>query len=301
MIPRVIGNWDAAEYPFLREFAKETGIPEENLVAAFEIERAFHRDILETHDPVERRKMYADVYTRVHPLLRSSHPQPPVSESHRGMARLFRRELMGKSVLDVGCGTGELLFAIEASFPHGELCGMDVSTAHLPDSGSVRFIEADVTDFRLDRTFDVVLSNQVLEHIAPEDVPQHLNAISRVLSDAGTAIMCLPNRFWGPSDVTRIVDNRYCGLTPAQGTHLNEGSYKELVPVLKRHGFIRIRTVFPLADRLPIKSVRISPAMNMALENLVWLRSFCNRIKRHGRPVFRNPVILIAQKGIRTA
>ncbi len=93
---------------------------------------------------------------------------------------------------------------------------MDVSTANLATSGSVRFIKADITDFHLDQTFDVVVSNQVLEHIAPEDVPLHLNAVFRVLRDSGTVILCLPNRFWGPSDVTRIVDNRYCGLTPEQ-------------------------------------------------------------------------------------
>ncbi len=82
MIPRVAGKWDEAGYPFLRDFAEETGIPEENLVAAFEIERAFHRDILKSRDPAQRRKMYADVYSRVHPLLRSSHSQSSVSESY---------------------------------------------------------------------------------------------------------------------------------------------------------------------------------------------------------------------------
>jgi SAM-dependent methyltransferase len=286
-------NSSEMRYPFLQQFSAEIGIPEENLVAAFEIESVFHRDILITSDAATRRKMYAEVYARVHPLLTSDKTSNH-RNTQRELVRVFRRELTGKSVLDVGCGTGDFLFAIRDLLRHRKLCGLDVSIAHLPTSDSVRFVQTDVTEFQLDETFDVVFSSHVFEHIAPQDLSTHLESICRALRENGTLILCLPNRYWGPSDVTRILDNRRCGLTPAQGTHLNESSYSELIPLLKSKGFSRIRTVLPFAHRLPVNGVRIPPVFNLCLEQYVPLRSLLNQVKRHGKPAFQNPIVLIA-------
>jgi 2-polyprenyl-3-methyl-5-hydroxy-6-metoxy-1,4-benzoquinol methylase len=258
------GRDPAVKYPFLRQFAAEQGISEANLVAVFEIERVFHYKILATSDPAARRELYADVYARVHPLLKVENP---AEGEYRGLVRLFSRELSGRSILDVGCGTGDLLHAVHELLPHQELYGMDTSAVRLPRDGPIRFVQSDVTDFRLSREFDVVISTQVLEHIAPQDLRTHMESLRLALRLDGTLILCLPNRYWGPADVTRIVDNRRCGLTEAQGTHLNESSYSELVGVLPAHGFGRIRTILPGADHFrPLQSIRVPPVFNKFLE-----------------------------------
>jgi 2-polyprenyl-3-methyl-5-hydroxy-6-metoxy-1,4-benzoquinol methylase len=282
------------QYPFLRQFAAEQGISEANLVAVFEIERVFHNEILATSDPAVRRQLYADVYARVHPLLKVENSGPG---EYEGLVRLFSRELSGSAILDVGCGTGDLLHWVHELLPHQELYGMDTSAVRLPRDGPIRFVQRDVTDFRLSREFDVVISTQVLEHIAPQDLPTHMESLRLALRLHGTLILCLPNRYWGPADVTRIVDNRRCGLTEAQGTHLNESSYSELVDVLHAHRFGRIRTILPGADHFsPLRSIRVPPVFNMFLERSARARTLLNRIKRNGKPVFTNPIDIIATR-----
>jgi 2-polyprenyl-3-methyl-5-hydroxy-6-metoxy-1,4-benzoquinol methylase len=286
----------AEQYPFLRQFAVEQGISEANLVAVFEIERVFHYEILATSDPAARRQLYADVYARVHPLLKVEDPAERPGE-YEGLVRLFSRELSGCAILDVGCGTGDLLRWVHELLPHQELYGMDTSAVRLPRDGPIRFVQRDVTDFRLSREFDVVISTQVLEHIAPQDLPTHMESLRLALRLDGTLILCLPNRYWGPADVTRIVDNRRCGLTEAQGTHLNESSYSELVHVLHAHGFGRIRTILPGADHFkPLRSIRVPPVFNIFLERSARARTLLNRIKKNGKPVFTNPIDLIATR-----
>jgi 2-polyprenyl-3-methyl-5-hydroxy-6-metoxy-1,4-benzoquinol methylase len=241
----------AENAPFLHQVSAEIGVPEANLVAVLEIERKFHVQIFTATDPAVRRRLYADVYARVHPLLEAD---TPTDSRYTNLVRLFRRELQGKSIMDVGCGRGELLLAVHAAIPHGELCGLDTSSTHQPNgTATVVFLQRDIVDFRVEQSFDVVFSNQVLEHIAPADLPAHLQSIRRALKPGGTFICCLPNRLWGPSDVTRIVDYRCRGLTAPQGTHLNESAYSELALTLRAHGFSRIRTVLPFA--IPLAAV----------------------------------------------
>ena len=173
----------AENAPFLHQVSAEIGVPEANLVAVLEIERKFHVQIFTATDPAVRRRLYADVYARVHPLLEAD---TPTDSRYTNLVRLFRRELQGKSIMDVGCGRGELLLAVHAAIPHGELCGLDTSSTHQPNgTATVVFLQRDIVDFRVEQSFDVVFSNQVLEHIAPADLPAHLQSIRRALKPGG--------------------------------------------------------------------------------------------------------------------
>jgi len=130
--------------------------------------------------------------------------------------------LKNKSILDIGCGDGYFLQSISKNFSHKRLVGIDVSlpslTKHHPD---IEFKVADIINFNLNYKFDIVFSDQVLEHIAPVDLSMHLHAVELSLKDGAVFIVNVPNRLFGPSDVTRIVDFTCTGKTAAQGTHLN--------------------------------------------------------------------------------
>ncbi|HEY3067285.1 MAG TPA: methyltransferase domain-containing protein [Methylomirabilota bacterium] len=100
-------------------------------------------------------------------------------------------------LLDVGCGTGDLLAALAARFPRSELHGVDISTARvqrpLRDGRRVRVADADVQrglPFRA-ATFDGIFCTEVLEHLKH---PQRgLEEIRRVLRPGGWAVITVPN------------------------------------------------------------------------------------------------------------
>jgi len=100
-----------------------------------------------------------------------------VGPVHRHVARIIAgivRDLQPRTLIDVGCGNGANLAAIRRAAPAVALHGLDIAEpaiaaarARLPD---VPFDVMDVTAARLpDRTFDFVLSSQVIEHVPDDD------------------------------------------------------------------------------------------------------------------------------------
>jgi SAM-dependent methyltransferase len=289
----------AMDFPYLERIARESGIPPVNLVRVFELEREFHDRILATPEREGRIVQYSELYNAIHPLLRGTCQSAAASSKfHRRLVMLFRRELAGKSVLDIGCGNGQFLREIDKQLPHMELCGLDTSAAELPfgSSSSVTFVQQDISSFRLNRSFDVVFSHQVLEHIAPADLPGHIDSIRNALNPDGVFIVLLPNKGWGPHDITMIVDASCRGRIAAMGSHLNESSYTDLIPVLESHGFREIRTILPLADKLPpFRRLRVRPRLNLFIERHGSFRRCVDAFRFRGKPIFKNHVILICR------
>ena len=274
------------------------GVPVGNLVEIFELEKEFHRRILETSLAEERKAQYREIYERVHILKKRDADE---AMDHGGFDRLvltFRRELASKSVLDVGCGSGLFLATVARLLHHGELWGLDTSRINTNDrERPFQFLQEDITNFTVPRHFEVVFSHQVFEHIAPADSVTHLRSIHAALVDGGTFIVCLPNRYWGPQDITRIVDNTFRGRVAAQGSHLNESSYGEMIPLLAANGFRRIRTVVPFGAFIPpVRGIRVKPLINRTLERSAALRALSNLIATKKRPIFKNPIMLVCEK-----
>jgi SAM-dependent methyltransferase len=97
----------------------------------------------------------------------------------------------GSSILDAGCGTGSLTFAL-ASNPHiGLVTGVDLSTAYIDHASRhredprVRFEVGDVTRLRFeDAGFDHTLSSLVLQFVSEPD--RAVREMRRVTRSGGT-------------------------------------------------------------------------------------------------------------------
>jgi SAM-dependent methyltransferase len=96
----------------------------------------------------------------------------PFSRHLRRLILELVRSLKFFSILDVGCGQGELLKLISTEFPGITLTGLDFSSkaidlarANVPDA---EFYQLDLAHKRLDTQFDLVICSEVLEHIVDD-------------------------------------------------------------------------------------------------------------------------------------
>jgi SAM-dependent methyltransferase len=82
-----------------------------------------------------------------------------------------------------------------------------------------------------DASVDVAFSDQLMEHLHPEDAMQQLAEIHRCLKPGGTYVCITPNRLYGPTDVSGYFEDT------ARGFHLREYSLRDLREVFTRSGF----------------------------------------------------------------
>lgn len=287
------------DYPHLERFSRKIGIPKDNLIRAFRIEREFHSVILKETDREARKQMYNRVYNTVHPIYGTSLVTDEVNKKSHDkdkIVKLFRKELVGKSILDLGCGLGHFLMSVDAMLDHKRLVGIDTSIDVLPENKNIDFICSDIISFDLKYKFDVIFSDNVMEHIAPMDLPLHLSSIRNALSENGTLIVIMPNRLFGPGDVTRIIDCTYTNRIKAMGTHLNESTYTEMISILKKIGFNSFQTVLPIPIiKYYLPNIRISTKLLKAIENKKMLLNIMYKLN-FIYPIFTLPIILICRR-----
>lgn len=278
--------------------SKDFGIPEENLVKAYNIEKIFHEEILSETNFSRRKELYKAIYKDVHPLYKKASDENMNSKSMFGL--FLKNELFGKSILEVGCGSGRVLKYISKYYKHKELVGLDVSPIVNQTHQGIKFYQQDIVDFQLENKFEVVISSNVMEHISPLDITTHLRSIYNVLDNEGKLIINMPNRVFGPHDVTRIVDYTYTNRVPSMGTHLNESTYNECIDILKMHGFKKFYTYLPL---VPIPTIfanfpklKITPNIFIAIEKNTKLLNTLYKLKFKGKCLAKFDILLICTK-----
>jgi SAM-dependent methyltransferase len=81
---------------------------------------------------------------------------------------------------------------------------------------------------------DVAYSNQLMEHLHPDDAVEQLENIYHALIPGGIYICFTPNRLNGPHDISRVFDD------VATGFHLKEYTTVELSSLFRKVGFSRV-------------------------------------------------------------
>jgi SAM-dependent methyltransferase len=87
------------------------------------------------------------------------------------------------------------------------------------------------------RSADLIYSNQLMEHLHPDDAMEQLRNIAAALRMGGKYICITPNRLTGPHDISAGFADE------AQGFHLREYTYHELTDAFRHAGFRRLRVL----------------------------------------------------------
>lgn len=214
---------------------------EKQLRRHYEVEREL-ADRLRRADTRTRLELYRSVYDELfqrvpdHPqLTRRDDPEEHAWAIER-QSRLLAPLLEPTSTfLEVGAGACALAKAVAALVE--KVYAVDVSeeiTRGLQLPSNVEVVISDGRDIPVpDQAVDVAYSNNLMEHLHPDDAIAQLREIRRSLRPNGVYICLTPNRIGGPHDISRYFSD------VATGFHLKEYTVGELHRLFLEAGFAR--------------------------------------------------------------
>jgi SAM-dependent methyltransferase len=184
--------------------------------------------------------LYDELYRRVpyHPqLTRKSSPQE--REQAVSAKIRFLRPFLNKEITFLEIGPGDCALAFEVAKSVKQVYAVDVSRAISNASTTpenFRLILSDGCNIPVPQeSVHVAYSNQLMEHLHPDDAVEHLQDIYRALTPGGMYICITPTRLTGPHDVSKYFD------PIATGFHLKEYTISELSALFRRTGFSNVR------------------------------------------------------------
>lgn len=194
----------------------------------------------------ERRELYTEVYDE---LFRRVPDHPQLSLKLDARARqdnLNQRLTIIKKHLHAGAtyleiGPGDCSLAIEVARLTRKVYAVDVSREitkeiKLPDN--LELIISDGSSIPVPNdSVDLAYSDQLMEHLHPEDAIDQLRNIYKSLAAGGRYICITPNRLSGPHDVSQYFDD------VATGFHLKEYTMTELSEMFRDVGFRKLQVL----------------------------------------------------------
>lgn len=223
--------------------ADDVALTGEQMRSHLELERAL-TDQLRASTPQTRRETFERCYDELYgklPWLASTGTPPDVDASQWTAA-------LGappQRVHEIGSGAGGLARSLAA-------LGYTVEATEITlERGGPRDAVAGLTwavtdgvhieQFATSGPYDAVISDQVVEHLHPDDVVTHFAGCRAILRPSGKLLFRTPHAFTGPHDVSRVF-----GFDAPVGMHLHEYTNRELVARLRAAGFARVAAVLPL-------------------------------------------------------
>jgi len=148
----------------------------------------------------------------------------------------------GKTVLEIGSGAAHLICHLAAK---GNAChATEITPSRTRAWDRIEWRRSDgvnLTRFFQPGSYDVVISDQVFEHLHPEDHLRHLTEVRKILRDGGRYILRAPHRATGPHDLSSVF-----GFDSAVFLHLQEPDHSGLSDMLARAGFRQRSAVLSL-------------------------------------------------------
>jgi SAM-dependent methyltransferase len=222
--------------------AKEKGEARslERLRLHYTVERRLADRLREAADARERQRIAATMYDELfrlvpdHPRLAEKAADTTLRERDIGwnMAQLKPYLRRGCTFLEVGAGDCALASRVAQTAAKVFAVDISVRSRKLRLPRNVRFVRTRGTDIGVPiETVDLAFSDQLMEHLHPDDAVAQLKNIRRVLKPGGVYLCVTPNRLYGPSDVSGYFEE------VARGFHLREYSVREIRAIFREAGF----------------------------------------------------------------
>ena len=307
MEPR--GNELVARYKAVYSIPAEAAVTEEMILSHWELEKRLTQELLAS-TPQNRWETFDRNYTRLYTdlawLNQAEGEARPTAEADRDHHKW--RTAIGappQTLYEIGSGKAGLITYLARG---GFLCKATEVTRergakHL-DSGVPNLSWAVSDGVHLDQfesaaSYDVVISDQVLEHLHPDDVGPHLSGVHQILKADGRYIFRTPHRFSGPHDVSRVFK-----CDEPQGMHLKEYTNREFIAAARQAGFKRPYYPFMPVHNVAAKRIlgRIYLRILVTVEDLLSLvpslkaRRRAAELLRKVR-LFSDNIALVAEKG----
>lgn len=233
----------------------------------YQVEREYARRILETPKGSDERRQvfrqaYSDVIGNIIEKYNPGGGETTYTDMVVAIVRVLHALLHKRtaSVLDLGCGSGHLLVGLAKA--NYDVYGIDVSEASIAEAKhdlasfgkADRVKHADVLDYDAPTKFDIIVMDNVIEHLVPDETSDILAKCYEMLAPDGYLVVLTPHSFSGPHDISRY-------FVPfgskAQGFHLKEFSFTEMNESLTVAGFDDV-WAFPFHPQL-LPKYRLMP------------------------------------------
>jgi len=208
------------------------------------------------------------------------------------IGRISRYKKMGR-VLDLGCGTGNFLSYLQKK---GWTCyGVDVSqiACSIAMEKNLSIYTKELADCSFpDKFFNIIISHHSFNYLL--DPCSELKEMRRILKDDGILVLYMPNIECIQFKINR---EKWFGLdVPRQFYHY---SPKTIDAMLKKNGFVIVKTIYPLWDSLMDLHHRLTPKLAGNFLNPLYLMaltfSLCLKMLS---PNWRGTMEIIAKRSV---
>lgn len=212
----------------------------------YAIERALAQRLRDA-SAQERSALYARVYDELFSSI-PHHPQLRQRDSRERARRVdrelhFLAPLLTPELRLLEIGAGDLALSRRLAGMVGEVHAVDVASEITMGESPAANLHIYLTDGRdlplPENSIGLAYSNQLLEHLHPEDATEHLREVFRVLQPGGRYLCVTPNALTGPWDISRMFS------TTPTGLHLREYRNCELAELLCGAGFTDVCALVP--------------------------------------------------------
>ena len=192
----------------------------------------------------ERKTLYVTLYDEYNQRVPISIPSAQHQSSQAATTLAspqwrFLRRFLHKNTVFMEIGAGTCAISLAAAKCVKKVFALEVSqeiTRHVKSSENFELVLFDGFDIPLPaESINLAFSDQVIEHIHPDDLLEQLMSIHSVLANRGIYMCITPNRLNGPHDISRHFD------VVATGFHLREYTNSELSHLFKQAGFSKVK------------------------------------------------------------
>jgi ubiquinone/menaquinone biosynthesis C-methylase UbiE len=217
----------------------------EELRQHYVIERGL-ADRLRNAPAAARRQLYHEVYDELlrrvphHPMLRARFDAQEQDRRARAVEQqlAFLKQFFTPRTIFMEIGAGDCALSLGAASYVERVYSIEVSeeiVSTVRSPSNMKLVLSDGLSIPVpEESVNVAFSDQLMEHLHPDDAREQLKNIYRSLSPGGRYLCVTPSKLYGPRDISAGFDETATGL------HLREYSACELSGILREVGFRKV-------------------------------------------------------------